>query len=92
MTRRTPKRALLALTLAATAAFPLAVAAKTLVYCSEGSPENFSPSLNTTGTTFDASRPVYDGLTQFERGSTKVEPVVLSDGEKFSGEDRKSVV
>jgi len=24
--------------------------AKTLVYCSEGSPENFSPSINTTGT------------------------------------------
>ena len=24
--------------------------AKTLVYCSEGSPENFTPALNTTGT------------------------------------------
>ena len=30
-------------------------AAKTLVYCSEGSPENFAPSINTTGTSFDAT-------------------------------------
>ena len=34
--------------------------AKTLVYCSEGSPENFTPAINTTGTSFDAARPVYD--------------------------------
>ena len=32
--------------------------AKTLVYCSEGSPENFTPAINTTGTSFDAARPV----------------------------------
>jgi dipeptide transport system substrate-binding protein len=36
-----------------------ALSAKTLVYCSEGSPENFSPSINTTGTSFDAARPFY---------------------------------
>src|SRR6185369_10692869 len=59
----------LALALAATPAF-----AKTLVYCSEGSPENFTPALNTTGTSFDAARPVYDKLTEFKRGSTEVEP------------------
>jgi dipeptide transport system substrate-binding protein len=47
---------------------------KTLVYCSEGSPENFTPALNTTGTSFDAARPVYDKLTEFARGSTQVEP------------------
>ena len=35
------------------AAAPLA--AKTLVYCSEGSPENFYPGVNTTGTSFDAT-------------------------------------
>ena len=28
--------------------------AKTLVYCTEGSPENFNPMINTTGTTFNA--------------------------------------
>lgn len=48
--------------------------AVTLVYCSEGSPENFSPSLNTTGTSFDAARPVHDQLVIFERGTTKVVP------------------
>ena len=28
------------------------VSAKTLVFCSEGSPENFYPGVNTTGTSF----------------------------------------
>ena len=51
-----------------------AAPAKTLVYCSEGSPENFAPAVNTTGTSFDAARPVYDKLTEFTRGSTQVEP------------------
>jgi dipeptide transport system substrate-binding protein len=51
-----------------------AASAKTLVYCSEGSPENFTPALNTTGTTFDASRPVYNGLVEFQRGTTTVVP------------------
>ncbi|XPE60738.1 hypothetical protein ACNKHT_23290 [Shigella flexneri] len=31
------------------------VQAKTLVYCSEGSPEGFNPQLFTSGTTHDAS-------------------------------------
>ena len=53
---------------------PGALAAKTLVYCSEGSPENFTPAVNTTGTSFDAARPVYDQLVIFERGSSKVIP------------------
>ena len=54
--------------------------AKTLVYCSEGSPENFSPSINTTGTSLDAARPVYNKLVQFTPGSTTVEPALA---EKF---------
>ena len=45
-------------------------AAKTLVYCSEGSPENFSPMINTTGTTFNASLPIYNRLIQFKDGTT----------------------
>ena len=53
-----------------------AVSAKTLVYCSEGSPENFTPALNTTGTSFDAARPIYNQLVEFERGSTKVVPAL----------------
>src|SRR5210317_961802 len=48
---------------------------KTLVYCSEGSPEGFDPALYTAGTTFDASsRQIYGGLVQFELGTTKVIP------------------
>src|SRR3954466_8130998 len=48
--------------------------AKTLVYCSEGSPENFYPGVNTTGTTFDASEQIYDRIVEFERGGTNVVP------------------
>jgi dipeptide transport system substrate-binding protein len=48
--------------------------AKTLVYCSEGSPENFQPAINTTGTSFDAARPVYNRLTEFKRGTVEVGP------------------
>ena len=51
-----------------------AAQAKTLVYCSEGSPENFTPAINTTGTSLDAARPVYNNLVQFTPGTTKVEP------------------
>ena len=58
----------LTLTLATTAH------ARTLVFCSEASPENFTPALNTTGNSFDAARPVYDKLTEFKRGTTQVEP------------------
>ena len=49
--------------------------AKTLVYCSEASPEGFNPQLFTSGTTFDASsKPVYNRLIEFERGDTKTVP------------------
>ena len=52
-----------------------AVEAKTLVYCSEGSPEGFSPMLFTAGTTFDASsKPIYNRLIEFEHGDTKTIP------------------
>ncbi len=51
-----------------------AVDAKSLVYCSEGSPENFTPAINTTGTSLDAARPVFNQLVEFERGSTNVIP------------------
>ena len=44
------------------------VSAKTLVYCSEGSPENFYPGINTTGTSFDVTEQIYDNLVNFERG------------------------
>ena len=48
--------------------------AKTLVFCSEGSPENFYPAVNTTGTSFDANSQIYSRIVDFERGTTKVVP------------------
>src|SRR4029078_3238800 len=51
-----------------------AASAKTLVFCSEGSPENFYPGVNTTGTSFDGNEPVYNRIVEFERGGTQVKP------------------
>ncbi len=49
--------------------------AKTLVFCSEGSPEGFTPSLYSSGTTFDASaRQIYNRLVEFKHGTTSIEP------------------
>ena len=59
--------------------------AKTLVYCSEGSPENFTPAINTTGTSFDGARPVYDQLTEFVRGSTSIQPGLAESWEITDG-------
>ena len=52
-----------------------AAQAKTLVYCSEGSPEGFDTALYTSGTTFDASsKTLYNRLIEFEIGTTNVKP------------------
>ncbi len=67
-------KTLLAATILATG-FAAGAQAKTLVYCSEGSPEGFDPALYTAGTTFDASsRPVFNRLVEFKPGTTEVEP------------------
>jgi dipeptide transport system substrate-binding protein len=50
------------------------LSAKTLVFCSEGSPENFYPGVNTTGTSFDANSQIYSRIVDFERGTTNVVP------------------
>jgi dipeptide transport system substrate-binding protein len=74
-----------------------AASAKTLVYCSEGSPENFSPSINTTGTSFDVTEQIYDNLVNFERGGTKVVPglaekwTISKDGTEYTFNLRKGV-
>jgi dipeptide transport system substrate-binding protein len=61
--------------------------AKSLVYCSEGSPENFTPAMNTTGTSLDAARPVYNKLVQFTPGTTTVEPG-LAEGINISADGK----
>ena len=75
-----------------------AAQAKTLVFCSEGSPEGFNPSLFTAGTTFDASsRQVFNKLVEFERGTTKIAPglaeswSVSDDGLEYTFNLRKGV-
>ncbi len=71
------KRQLLgaAAALAIALGFGASADAKTLVYCSEGSPEGFNPSLYTAGTTFDASsKPIFNRLVEFERGATTIVP------------------
>ena len=71
--------------------------AKPLVYCSEGSPENFTPALNTTGTSLDAARPAFNQLVEFERGTTNVVPGlaekwdVSADGLEITFHLRKGV-
>ncbi|CAN7183680.1 ABC transporter substrate-binding protein [Variovorax paradoxus] len=74
-----------------------AVSAKTLVYCSEGSPENFYPGVNTTGTSFDVTTQVYNTIVEFERGGTKVVPGlaekwdISADGTVYTFHLRKGV-
>jgi len=75
-----------------------AVEAKTLVFCSEGSPEGFNPSLYTAGTTFDASsRQIFNKLVEFTTGTTSIEPAlaeswdVSADGKEYTFHLRKGV-
>jgi dipeptide transport system substrate-binding protein len=68
-------RLFLATMLATTMLAAGSASAKTLIYCSEGSPEGFDPAPYTAGTTFNASsRPLYNRLVEFERGTTNIIP------------------
>jgi dipeptide transport system substrate-binding protein len=71
--------------------------AKTLVYCTVGSPENFYPAINSTGISFGAARPIHSRLLEFETGTTKVVPglaesfEVTPDGKTVTFKLRKGV-
>jgi dipeptide transport system substrate-binding protein len=94
---RRPQALRLALTAALLAAAAAGTSAKTLVFCSEGSPENFYPAVNTTGTSFDGSEPIYNRIVEFERGGTKVIPslaekwTISDDGTVYTFNLRKGV-
>jgi dipeptide transport system substrate-binding protein len=93
------KKALISgLCLSALTVFSLSAQGKTLVYCSEASPEGFNPSLYTSGTTFDASsRAIFDSLVGFESGTTNVVPGlakswdISADGKTYTFHLRKGV-
>ena len=80
------------------AGFAVAADAKTLVFCSEGSPEGFDPGPYTTGTTMDASsQAVYNRLAEFVKGTTQVGPGlaeswdVSADGLEYTFHLRRGV-
>jgi len=93
--RRPHALAIAALALAALTAGT--ASAKTLVYCSEGSPENFYPGINTTGTSFDVNSQIYGRIVDFERGGTTVVPglaerwTISPDGLTYTFHIRKGV-
>jgi dipeptide transport system substrate-binding protein len=96
--RLRPTKTALLCTLALPALLAMSpVYAKTLVFCSEGSPENFYPGINTTGTSFDANSQIYGRIVDFERGGTVVTPglaerwMVSKDGLEYTFLLRKGV-
>lgn len=73
-------------------------ATKTLVFCSEGSPEGFNPQFYVSSITFDASsRQVYNRLLEFDRRSIDINPglaerwTVSPDGLQYTFYLRKGV-
>ena len=69
-----------------------------IVYCSEGSPSNFNPQLNTSGTTVDASsHQIYDRLIDFDPVTGDIVPalstswLVSDDGKTYTFQLRKKV-
>ncbi|WP_455925552.1 ABC transporter substrate-binding protein [Pseudomonas putida] len=67
------------LSLGLLAEIPLSHAnSKSLVFCSEGSPAGFDIAQFTGGTDNDAAHPLYNRLTEFERGGTAVVPALAT--------------
>jgi dipeptide transport system substrate-binding protein len=71
--------------------------AKTLVFCSEGSPEALNPQLVTTTTAMNVLRPIFNNLVEFAPGSTKVVPglaeswTISDDGAAYTFRLRQGV-
>lgn len=76
----------------------LPLSQKSIIYCSEGSPESFNPQLSTSGTTSDAtSKILYNNLIVFKGESNVLGPSlakswhVTRDGKKITFYLRKDV-
>jgi dipeptide transport system substrate-binding protein len=54
----------------------LPAAAKTLVFCSEGTPETLNPQLAVTGTAMDAAHPMFNTLVEYGVGTTTIRPAL----------------
>jgi dipeptide transport system substrate-binding protein len=74
-----------------------AFAAKSFVYCSEGSPSTFNPQLATDGSTFNATKTVYSRLVRFKYGETEILPDlaeswdISKDGKSYTFHLRRNV-
>ncbi|MFP3516805.1 ABC transporter substrate-binding protein [Pseudomonas sp. SIMBA_077] len=60
---------------------PLTHAANSLVFCSEGSPAGFDTAQYTAATDNDAAEPIYNRLTEFEKGGTAAAPALATHWE-----------
>lgn len=70
------RRVLCGLAVLALGVWSTCVNAKTLVFCSEGNPEYFTPGFNATGTSFDVTGQIYDRLIRFEQSGTQLRPAL----------------
>jgi dipeptide transport system substrate-binding protein len=85
-------------TLALSLLLACAAYSKSLVYCSEASPEGFDPARYTSGSTFDASsKTIYNRLVEYKRGSTEIVPAlaqrweISDDGKTYTFHLRSGV-
>ena len=71
--------------------------AKTLVFCSEGSPEALNPQLVTTTTGMNAARPMFNMLVEFTPGTSRIVPslaetwTISDDGTRYEFKLRAGV-
>lgn len=76
----------------------LSLSERSIIYCSEGSPDTFNPQLSTSGTTTDAtSKQLYNSLIEFDDKTNTIIPAlanswhVTGDGKKITFYLRKDV-
>jgi len=66
---------------AVSVAAPAAMAAKPLVFCAETAPEGFDPALWDSASTYNVVRQIFQGLVEFKRGGTALQPALATSWE-----------